>query len=155
MSPEGPAGVFVWLTGRSFASLTDAGLCACNRSGLATLALTPVHKPTRCHFTLITHQQGVAVDSRSHLGVRIRKPKPFFSCSYFSKESRQASSSSLVPEVFKQLLKADLFLQGDSTGAAFPVWDGSSGASHTTLLEHGGRSASLEGEGHSSDPRKN
>ena len=133
--------------------MIDNGLCACSQSGLAMLALTRVHKPTRRHFTFtkfgerrnqFSHQQGAAVDSRSFPGVRIRKPKPLCNRSYFSREHRQATSASLAPEALKHVLKADLFLQGvvDSAGAAFLVWDGISGVQDATLLEHEGRSAS-------------
>ena len=117
------------------------------------LALTPVHKPTRRH-SILTKFGGIKeavltpAGHRSRLAVppwcKDTKAQALCNRSNFSKEGRQASSSSLAPEALKHFPKADLSLQAvvDSSGAAFLVWDGFSGVPDSTLLEHEGRSAS-------------
>ena len=91
-----------------------------------------------------SHQQGIAVHSRSLPGVKTRKPKPLLSRSYFPKNVDGRPKLRLRPKPSKHVLKQIFFVQGvvDSAGPAFLVWDGFSGAQDTTLLEHGRRSAS-------------
>ena len=93
--------VWFWLRGRPFASLIDTGLCACSRSCLAMPALTPVHTPTRRHFTLTNlrkSKESVLTPAgccrRLALpGVRFVSQSPYLTALKFSKERRLASSA--------------------------------------------------------------